>query len=145
MKRTLTVEIDEEAQIIKVTDIEEGKPSATYLLEGVMVMGADARINELFLQMYGSSSDTAWAFGQTYRRSRTKEAGHALKNFFKQAVAHICMAIDPNAFRNEVGAEEVLNKWECQDQSKWFGWDTEDVLEDKQKSEQAAKGKKQWN
>jgi hypothetical protein len=129
LKRTLTVEIDDAAQTVKVTDTEEGKPPQNYLLVGVAIMGADARNNELFIQMYGSSSDMAWAFGQAYRRSRTQEAGQALKNFFKQAVAHICMAIDPNAFKNEVGAGELLNKWEYQDQSKGSEWE----------------GKKKWN
>lgn len=153
MKRTLTIEIDDVAQAISVTDAEEGQPPKTYLLEGVGVFGADATHNELFIQMHGASADTAWAFGQAYRRSRMQEAGRGLKNFFKQAVAHICMAIDPNAFRNEAGAEELLNKWECQDQTKWSGWDTEDVLADKQESErkrskcacQSKKDDPSWN
>ena len=156
MKRTLTIEIDDVAQAVSVTDIEEGQAPKTYLLEGIGVFGADATHNELFVQMYGASADVAWSFGQAWRQSRMEGAGKGIKNFFKQAVAHICMAIDPDAFRLEVGAEELLNKWECQDQSKWFGWDTEDVLADKQESERkkaaghvcackVKKGDKAWN
>jgi len=73
--------------------------------------------------------------------SRGKMVGTALNSFYKQCAAHICQIIDPNAFKNEVSADGITNKWECQDQSKWFGWDSEDVLIDKQKAEE----KKKWN
>lgn len=135
MIRTLKVEIDEQAKMVHVTEYEDGVEVNSYLLESFAAFGGDARNKELFIRMFGASADAAWAYGQGFMISRSPSGGKALKNFYKQSAAHMCQIIDPNAFRNEVGAEEVLNRWEDPDQQHWFGQDTEDVLEDKQKSE----------
>lgn len=136
-KHRLVIEVDEESQSIKVThDGEE------ILLESVVIFGGDARSGQVFIKMYGASSDAAWSFGQGFRISRMRDAGKGIRNFFKQAVAHCARIVDPDCFRNEVGAEEILNRWEDPDQSRWFDQDSEDVLDDKQISE----GRKpKWN
>jgi hypothetical protein len=129
-KHKLVIEIDDEQHTVAVD--HDGKQ---YLLESLALIGGNAVTKELFLQMFGASADAAWAYGQGFRLSRTPEAPEGLNNFYKQCAAHVCNIIDPAAFRNEVGAEEILNMWECTDQSKWFGQDSEDVLADKEKSE----------
>jgi len=134
---TLTIEVDEQTQEIRV--VHDGQ---VYLLESLAIFGGNAQTKELFIKMFGSSADSAWAYGQGYKISRTEQGGKALRNFYKQSVAHVCNIVDPNMFRNEVGAAEILNRWEDPDQSRWFGQDTEDVLEDKQCSEA---NRKKWN
>lgn len=137
MKHRIVIEVDEAAQTVKVT--HDGEEVA---LESIICFGGDARSGQFFLKMYGASADAAWAFGQGFKVSRMLDAGRGIKNFFKQAVAHCCQIVDPNMFRNEVGAEEILNKWENPNQDDWFGMDSEDVLADKQ----IAEGRKpRWN
>lgn len=133
---TLTIEIDEQTKQIRV--VHNGE---SYLLQSLAIFGGDAKNQEVFIKMFGSSADAAWAYAQGYRIAHSAEGGPALNSFYKQCAAHICKIIDPNAFQNEITAEEAVNKWECPDQTKWAGWDTEDVLADKQKSED----KKKWN
>jgi hypothetical protein len=133
---TLTVEIDEEGRTITVRH-----GGQEYLLQSLALFGGDAKSQEIFIKMFGASADAAWAYAQGYRIAHSEEGGPALKSFYKQCAAHVCKIIDPNAFKNEIEAEELLNKWECADQTKWAGWDTEDVLADKQLNED----KKKWN
>ena len=133
---TLTIEIDEQTKQIRV--VHNGE---SYLLQSLAIFGGDAKNQEVFIKMFGASADAAWAYAQGYRIAHSAEGGPALNSFYKQCAAHICKIIDPNAFQNEITAEEAVNKWECPDQTKWAGWDTEDVLADKQKSEE----KKKWN
>jgi len=136
-KHRTVIEVDEVAQTVKVE--HDGQEIR---LESVICFGGDARSGQMFLKMYGASSDAAWAFGQGFKISRMRDAGKGIKNFFKQAVAHCCQIVDPNAFRNEVGADQVLNRWENPRQEDWFAQDSEDVLDDKQLSE----GRKpKWN
>jgi hypothetical protein len=134
-KYTLAIEVDEEAKAVKITHTEAGQPTQTYLLESLALFGGNAKTQELFIQMYGASADAAWAFAQGFRTAQGPEGGKGLKNFYKQSAAHICMAIDPDGFKNTVAADAIVNKWESTDQTKWGGWDTEDVLADKQISE----------
>lgn len=149
---TLTIEIDEEGRTITVRH-----GGQEYMLQSLALFGGDAKNQEVFIKMFGSSADAAWAYAQGYRIAHSDEGGPALNSFYKQCAAHICKIIDPNAFRNEVTAEEAVNKWECPDQTKWGGWDSEDVLADKEKSEAREKAlmnftapdspedKKKWN
>jgi len=134
MKHTLTIKIDAEAKTIEVKH-EEGGVINSVFLESLALFGGDAKNQEVFIKLFGSSADLAWAYAQGYRIAQSSEGGPALKSFYKQCAAHICKLIDPDAFRNTITEEEALNKWECQDQTKWSGWDTEDVLVDKEKSE----------
>ena len=136
-KLNLAIEVDTENGFIcvKTSDGEE------IILQSLALFGGDAQANKAFIKMYGASADSAWSFAQGFKISRGEKAGKGIKNFFKQAVAHICHIIDPNQFRREVGGAEMVNKWESTDQTKWGGWDSEDVLIDKAKSE--AK-KKKW-
>jgi hypothetical protein len=136
-KRRMVIEVDEEAQSVKVTS-DEGELN----LESIVLFGGDARNQEFFVRMYGASSDAAWAFGQGFKLSRMRDAGRGIKNFFKQAAAHCCQIIDPDAFKQEASANEILNRWEDPNQERWFAQDSEDVLEDKQ----VAEGRKpRWN
>ena len=136
-KHRVVIEIDEESQAIKVT--HDGKEVS---LESIAIFGGDARSQEVFIKMFGASSDAAWAFAQGFRISRSLDGGKGLKNFYRQGAAHICQIIDPDAFKREIGADELLNRWECKRQEDWFAQDSEDVLEDKQISE----GRKpRWN
>lgn len=135
INRKYVIEVDDEDRSIKITD-NEGKE---FILKSVALFGADAETKECYIQMFGASADAAWAYGRGFVISHSPEGGRELKNFYKQCAAHICFAIDPMSFKNTVGAEEVLNKWESQDQTKWALWDTEDVLIDKEKSEKRAK------
>ena len=136
MKHSLTIEIDEETHSIKITHNNE-----VYHLQSLALFGGSAVDQEIFIKIFGSSSDAAWSYAQGFKIAHASEGGKALENFYKQCSAHICMAIDPTAFRNEVSADALINKWECDDQSKWFGMDSEDVLYDKQISEE----NKKWN
>jgi len=136
-KHRVVIEIDEEAQAIKVTH-----DGAEVELESIAIFGGDARSQEVFIKMFGASADAAWAFAQGFRISRTLDGGKGLKNFYRQGAAHICQIIDPAAFKREIGSDELLNRWEDGDQRNWFAQDSEDVLEDKQISE----GRKpSWN
>jgi hypothetical protein len=132
----MEIDIDEENGV--VTILSGGKE---YIFESIALFAGDAQHKEMLIQMFGSSADAAWTYAQGFVMAQQKQ-GSAMNNFYKQCAAHICQAIDPVAFKNEVQADELLNKWECQDQCKWAGWDTEDVLVDKQKSEDK---KKVWN
>jgi len=136
-KHEIRIFVDEEAQTVRVE--QDGK---TIDLESIAVFGGDARSQEVFIKMFGASADAAWAFGQGFRISRSLDGGKGLKNFYRQSVAHCCQIVDPDAFRNEVGAEEIINRWESKRQEDWFAMDSEDVLDDKQISE----GRKpKWN
>ena len=135
-KLNLTIEVDRENNFICVKTSE----GEEFILQSLALFGGDAQANKAFVQMYGASADAAWSFGQGFKMSRQEGAGKGIKNFFKQVVAHVCRILDPNQFRQEVGGEEMVNKWESTDQSKWGGWDSEDVLIDKAISE--AKKKK---
>jgi hypothetical protein len=130
-KRTLIIEVDEASQTATITD-EKG---VVRFFESVALFAADALNNEVFIQMYGASADAAWAFGRGFAISRGPEGGKELRNFYKQSVAHVCQIIDPHAFQQTLDSGEAENKWESKDSSKWGRWDSEDVLEDKQKSE----------
>jgi tRNA A37 N6-isopentenylltransferase MiaA len=113
-----------------------------YKLQSLALFGGDAKTQEIFVQMYGSSADAAWSFAQAWRIAMSEEGGPSLRSFFKQCAAHICKILNPDEYKRTVQAEELLNKWESTDQTKWGSWDTEDVLIDKQLSEEA---KKRWN
>jgi hypothetical protein len=131
-KRTIIIEISEDERTIIVTNSD----GEMFKLESLALFGGDARKQEFFIQMYGASADAAWSYGQGFRIAMAEGSEMtALKNFYKQSAAHCCMAIDPDTFRQEAGAEEIINKWTSDDQTKWALWDTEDVLEDKQKHE----------
>jgi len=136
---TLTIEIDEKTNEIRVVHGDK-----TYFLESLAIFGGNAKTKELFIKMFGSSADAAWAYGQGFRIAHSPEGGKALKNFYKQSAAHVCNIIDPNAFQNEIGGKEAVNMWENPDQRDWFAMDSEDVLRDKQLSE-AEREKKKWN
>ena len=112
-----------------------------YALQSLAIFGGNAGKQELFVQMFGSSSDAAWSYAQAWRIAMSRDGGPSLRSFFKQCAAHICQILDPNAFKRESQADEILNKWESKDQTKWGGWDSEDVLNDKQVSEENRK----WN
>jgi len=129
------IEIDQDTKIVTIKC--DGKE---YVFESVALFAGDATHKEIFIKMFGASADAAWSYAQGYIMAQAKP-GTAFNSFYKQCAAHICQAIDPVAFKNEVSAESLLNKWECTDQTKWAGWDTEDVLIDKAKSE----AKKKWN
>lgn len=133
-KHTLTIEIDAEAKTIEVKHEEDGVIN-TVFLESLALFGGNAKTKEFFMKLFGASSDMAWAYGQGFRIAHSPEGGPGLINFYKQCAAHLCNAIDPLAFQNEIGAAEAMNMWEDPDQSRWFGQDSEDVLADKEKSE----------
>ena len=132
----ITIEIDEEHNTITI--FTDGKE---YIFESVALFAGDAEHKEIFIKMFGASADAAWSYAQGFMLAQ-KQIGSALSNFYKQCAAHICQAIDPKAFKNEVSADSMLNKWESTDQTKWAGWDSEDVLIDKQIAENK---KKNWN
>lgn len=133
-KHTLTIVIDDEAKTINVTHEEDGEIHSVFL-QSLALFGGDAKSQELFMKLFGSSADTAWSYAQGYRIAQSPAGGPALRSFYKQCAAHICQIIDPDTFRQEADAEAVANRWEEKDQTKWFGQDSEDVLADKQKSE----------
>jgi hypothetical protein len=134
MKHTLNIEIDAEAKTIQVKHEEDGIINSVFL-ESLALFGGNAKNKEFFMKLFGASADMAWAYGQGFRIAHSPEGGPALVNFYKQCAAHICHAVDPLSFQNEIGAAEAMNMWEDPDQSRWFGQDTEDVLIDKEKSE----------
>jgi hypothetical protein len=136
------------AKIKIIIEVDDGNKTVIievdgkeYIFESVALFAGDAKNNKVFIKMFGASADAAWSYAQGFRLAQG-QIGTALKSFYKQCAAHIAQIIDPNAFRNEVSVDGITNKWECTDQTKWAGWDTEDVLIDKQISE--AK-KKEWN
>jgi hypothetical protein len=136
-KFSITIEIDYGENIIKI------KTSSGYKTEvsGVALFSGSAEKQNVFNSLHGSSSDCAWAFGEAFKTSRNMKddvgAAKAMQNFFKQGAAHVCQAIDPNAFRNELQA----NKWLDPDQENWGSQDSEDVLIDKSLAEKD----KKWN
>lgn len=135
-KVNITIEIDDDNKTITI--VADGKE---YVLQSLVLFGGDAKNDKIFIKMFGASADAAWSYAQGFRIAQ-KQLDTALKSFYKQCAAHIAQIIDPDIFRNEVSADGITNKWESTDQAKWAGWDTEDVLVDKQISE--AK-KKDWN
>lgn len=152
-KHTLTIYIDDEEKTINVVHERDGLQHSVFV-QSLAIFGGDAKNQEVFIKMLGASADAAWAYAQGFRISESAEAGPGMKSFYKQCSAHICQIIDPNAFQIEADA----NMWECADQTKWFGQDSEDVLADKQKSEARRKAaerlteliepptdKKHWN
>jgi hypothetical protein len=144
MAHKIIIEVDENSQTALITEYDGETPGPTRFYESVAVFAGDARNQDLFVKMYGAGADAAWALGETFRASREEGASKGVKNFFKQLVARICIILDPDAFRQEANALEVINKWEDQDQSRWFGQDSEDVLDDKQQSEGVAAARKRW-
>lgn len=153
MKHTLIIEVDEETKQIRVSH-EEGGIGVDIFLQSLVLFGGDAKNQEVFIKMFGASADSAWAYAQGYRIAHSPEGGPALHSFYKQCAAHICQIVDPNAFQLEADA----NMWDCKDQTKWFGQDSEDVLRDKEISEARRKAaerltdcaepptdKKKWN
>lgn len=129
--KTILIRIDEQNKTIEV-ETEEGQ---TIFLQSLALFGGDAANKEVYIKLMGASADAAWAYGQGFKIAHGATGGKSLKNFYKQCAAHVCNIIDPNAFRQEAGALETLNRWECQDQTKWAGWDSEDVLADKELAE----------
>lgn len=139
-KQILIITIDPESKTISLQHGEEGAVAQEVFLQSLALFGGDAKSQEVFIKMFGSSADAAWSYAQGYRIAHSAEGGPALNSFYKQCSAHICKIIDPKAFANEITAEEAVNRWENPDQTKWFGMDSEDVLADKQISE----ARKKW-
>lgn len=131
IKLKLEIEIDEESNMVKVTTSE----GETYYLKSLNCFGGDAERKEVFIRQYGSSADSAWAYAEGFKQAESASGTKSAKNFYKQCAAHICQALDPDAFRQMIEASNLENKWDCEDQRKWAGWDSEDVLADKQISE----------
>lgn len=135
-KTVITIEVDQENNTVTIKS--NGKE---HIFESIALFAGDAKHKEVFIQMFGASADAAWTYAQGFIMAQ-EDKRSSLCSFYKQCACHIAQAIDPMAFKNEVEADALLNKWECTDQTKWAGWDSEDVLIDKQKSEDK---KKQWN
>ncbi len=112
-KFTITVEVDTETREITLRD-DAGNERT---LRSVMVFGGDAEAGELYLFGWGASADAAWAFkeGLVYA-DESGDSGY--RNFYRQCACHIAQAACPEAFREEVEAGEVLDRWQSEDRRK---------------------------
>ncbi len=112
-KFTITIEVDCETREITVRD-DAGNSRA---LKSVMIFGGDAEAGDFYLFGWGSSADAAWAFSQGFVHA--DESGDpAYRNFYRQCACHIAKATAPDAFRQEVEAAEVLDRWQAEDRRK---------------------------
>ncbi len=115
-KFTITIEVDQDAQEIVVRD-EAGNE---HPVKSITVFGGDAGSGILYLFGWGASADAAWAYKEGFLYAQ--ECGDTpYRNFFKQCACHIAQAIDRDAFRRKVEAEELQDRWESEetDFRKW--------------------------
>jgi hypothetical protein len=115
-KFIITIEVDPDAQEIVVRD-ETGKE---HPVKSITVFGGDAESGTVYLFGWGASADAAWAYKEGFLFA--EESGDAsYRSFFKQCACHIAQAIAPGAFRRKVDGEELLERWEKEDQGfrKW--------------------------
>ncbi len=112
-KFTITIEVDPEAREVSVRD-DAGNVRS---LKSVMLFGGDAEAGDFYLFGWGASTDAAWAFKQGFLHA--EESGDpAYRNFYRQCACHIAQAACPEAFRQEVEAGEVLDRWQAEDRRK---------------------------
>jgi len=109
-KLKIVVEVDPDAGEITVEDDAGNKRQ----LKSIVVFGGDAEQGILYLFGWGASADAAWAYKEGFLHAN--ECGDAcMKNFYKQCACHIARCLCPNAFRQEVDAEELVDLWEAGD------------------------------
>lgn len=112
-KFTITIEVDPGTRKITVRDDAGNERS----LGSVMIFGGDAEAGDFYLFGWGASADAAWAFKQGFVRA--EESGDpAYRNFYKQCACHIAQAACPEAFRQQVEAAEVIDRWQADDRRK---------------------------
>lgn len=112
-KPVITIEVDPEAKEITVRD-DAGNVRP---VKSIVVFGGDAEQGVLYLFGWGSAADAAWAYKEGFLHAN--ECGDAsFQNFYKQCACHIVQCLCPRAFRREVEAEDVLERWEGEDQEK---------------------------
>ena len=118
MKRKfiITIEVDPDTQEIVVRD-ETGRE---HPVKSITVFGGDAGSGAVYLFGWGASADAAWAYKEGFLYA--EECGDAsYRSFFKQCACHIAQAVNPEAFRRKVEVEELLERWESEDEGfrKW--------------------------
>ncbi|HEU5361319.1 MAG TPA: hypothetical protein VFU42_09225 [Candidatus Deferrimicrobiaceae bacterium] len=112
-KLTIVIEVDPDAEEITVKD-DAGNERP---VKSIVVFGGDAERGILYLFGWGASADAAWAYKEGFLHAHECENSN-LKNFYRQCACHIAQSICPRAFRQEIGAEELLAKWESEDREK---------------------------
>ena len=110
-KRIIRIEVDPETREIIIRDDCENVRA----VKSIVVFGGDAEHGTFYLFGWGSSADAAWAYKEGFLHANECEDA-PLKNFYKQCACHILQCICPKAFRQEVGAEDVLARLERDDQ-----------------------------
>lgn len=135
MKFKVELEIDDEKGVVKIKDDRDS--SVKEFPGGIYLVAGDGEAKVYYLLTFGSSADLGWAIAQSFNDGWKTP-------FIQRLFGHLTQWI--NKFMTNVGegyplAElgSVANRWEEEDQTKWFGMDSEDVLVDKQKSEDRKK------
>ncbi len=112
-KFTITIEVDPETREVTVRDDAGNERS----LRSMMIFGGDAEAGDVYLFGWGASADAAWAFKQGFLHA--DESGDpGYRNFYRQCACHIAEAVCPEAFRQEVEAAEVLDRWQAAERRK---------------------------
>jgi len=112
-KFTITIEVDPETREITVRDDAGNERS----LKSMMIFGGDAETGNVYLFGWGASADAAWAFQQGFLHA--DELGDpGYRNFYRQCACRIVETISPGEFRQEVEADEVLDRWQAGDRRK---------------------------
>ncbi len=110
-KLTIVIEVDPGGRKITVRD-DAGNERP---VKSIVVFGGDAEQGVLYLFGYGASADAAWAYKEGFVYASECDDAH-LKNFYRQCACHLVQCLCPHAFRREVDAEELLKRWDWDDQ-----------------------------
>lgn len=109
-KFTLTVDVDPDAREITIRDGDGNERT----LKSVMLFGGDAEKGIFYLFGWGASADAAWAYKQGFLHA-FRDGDPCYKNFYKQCACHLAQCLCPDVFRQEAGADEVLDRWGWED------------------------------
>lgn len=109
----ITVEVDPEAREITIRD--GGGNERT--VKGVVLLGGDAEAGTLYLFGWGSAADAAWAYKQGFLHAH-RSGDPSYRSFYKQCACHLAQCLCPDVFRREADPEELLDRWEGEDQGK---------------------------
>lgn len=107
----ITVEVDPEAREITIRDGDGNERT----VKSVVLFGGDAESGAVFLFGWGSSADAAWAYKQGFLHA-FRNGDPSYKNFFKQCACHLAQALCPDAFRRFAEPDEILDRWDWEDQ-----------------------------
>lgn len=135
MKFTVQVEVDDETKEVTIRDSRSDEVKT--FKGGLHLIAADGTLRRYYLLTFGASADLGWALAQSFNDGWANMFVKRMFFHFTEWVNKFIVNVGDGYEMNDL--DDVYNRWEEEDQTKWADQDSEDVLRDKQKSEEAKK------